>query len=104
MITSGNGVGPHGNSLTRNGSYTLTWTQDCYTLEGSWSRSGAAGTATTAVSDYTRCKGLCPSAGTITHTGVKGRTVTVTFDGSDVASWSTSGGLSGTVNLLCTPQ
>lgn len=102
VATMGSGVGPLGNAISHTGDYTVTWTETCFTLDGMWSTTGPRGTRSTTISGFERCQGECPAAGgTISHTFVGGRTVTLTFDGSDVASWATSGGRSGTVNLPC---
>jgi hypothetical protein len=103
VTTSGQGTGPAGHEVAREGSYTITWTDTCFTLTGTWSTVRLAGTSSTVVSGYSRCEGACPEAGSIIHTGVGGRTITVTFDGSAEASFALSGGRSGSVDLLCTP-
>ena len=43
----------------------------------------------------------CAAGGTIVHTQGRVFSVTMTYDGSAVASWATAGGRSGTVNLKC---
>jgi len=101
VTTRGNGTGPRGYALSYEGHSEYVFADDCFTLNGNWSRRGIAGTAGTVVTDYARCAGACPTSGTIVHTGVRGRTVTIEFDGSGSASWSTSNGRSGTVDLLC---
>jgi hypothetical protein len=49
------------------------------------------------------CAGGCPEpGGELTFTGgLSGVTLTITFDGSGIAQWSTSNGKSGTLPLLC---
>lgn len=104
VTTSGDGTGALGNHITRNGSYTVTWDSAslCATLDGSWSTEIAGATWSTSVTGFEQCKGLCPEKGTIAHTGgISKVTITVTFDGSAAAKWSTSRGASGTLNLLC---
>lgn len=105
VTTHGEGVGPRGNSFTRDGSYTTTHdpATACLTLDGQWSLEGQGGVGrSTVASGLQRCDGMCPAAGgQIVHTGVRGRTVTVTFDGSAQAAWSSSTGRSGTVDLTC---
>jgi hypothetical protein len=101
--TKGTGTGPLGNSFSRMGNYTITWTATCFTLNGSWSTTTDLGTRSTQVTNFTRCVGTCPAnGGSIAHTYRTGATLTITFDGSDVAHWTTSTGLSGTINLPCT--
>jgi len=105
VTTNSSGVGPRGNAFTRVGSYTVERdpATACVSLDGQWQLDVTnARSRSTTVSGLARCDGMCPAAGgTITHTGILGRTVTVTFDGSDVASWTTSNAHSGTVDLTC---
>jgi len=90
------------------GSYTVTRDQatGCRTLDGQWStdwsaQRGSATTSTTATG-LKKCGDACPAAGgQVVHQGVLGRVVTLTFDGSAVASWETNRGKSGTINLPC---
>jgi hypothetical protein len=100
VTTSGAGTGPLGNSIVRQGNYTITWDASCVATNGSWATtSGESSRSTTA--QLKRCNHQCPT-GTVTHT-YGGRTITITFDGSAVAKWTTSNGKSGTINLICTP-
>lgn len=106
VATDGSGTGPRGNAITRHGAYTLTWDDatDCGALDGSWSTGIGSATWSTSISGYAQCKGHCPSGGTLSHTGgLSGVTVTVRFDGSADARWSTSRGRSGTIALFCAP-
>jgi hypothetical protein len=49
--------------------------------------------------------GKCPAnGGSISHTFANNVTLTITFDGSATAQWSTSNGRSGTINLVCVPN
>ncbi|WP_437569962.1 hypothetical protein [Sorangium sp. So ce542] len=50
-----------------------------------------------------RCAAQCPAAGgTVEHAGgLSGVTITIAFDGSDSATWSSSRGRSGTLDLAC---
>lgn len=99
VVTSTTGVGGRGFELAHDGDYTLTWDDQCVMLEGAWSSSrGDASRATTA--DVTRCVDACP-IGEVTRTTVNGRTITVTFDGTATARWSSSGGRSGEFPLAC---
>jgi len=105
VTTHSHGVGPRGNAFTRDGSYTVERNPAtaCVSLDGQWQLdvAGARDRSTT-VTGLARCDGMCPTAGgRIVHTGVLGHTVTVTFDGSAVASWTASTGRSGTVDLTC---
>jgi hypothetical protein len=100
VTTSGAGTGPLGNSIVRQGNYTVTWDASCVATDGSWATtSGERSRSTTA--QMKRCDHQCPT-GTVTHTH-GGRTTTITFDGSPVAKWTTNDGKSGTINLICVP-
>ncbi len=106
VTATSTGTGPRGVSLKRNGTYTVTFdsTTQCATVNGSWSTDVGAREATTTVTDYQRCKGTCAATGTIVHSTLRGATVTVAYNGTSAASWSTTGGRAGTVNLLCSPK
>jgi len=104
--TQGSGTGAFGNAINRNGGYTLTWDDAsmCGTLDGAWSTMIGSDTWSTSIANYAQCKAHCPSSGTLSHTGgISKLTVTVTFDGSAAAKWSTSRGRSGTIALFCSP-
>jgi len=104
--TQGSGTGAFGNAITRNGSYTLSWDDAsmCGALDGAWSTTIGSDTWSTSITNYAQCKAHCPSSGTLSHTGgISHVTVTVTFDGSADAKWSTSRGRSGTIALFCSP-
>ena len=104
--TQSSGTGPRGHSGVRVGHYTATRdSDDCRTLNGTWSTAwdGARATSSTTATALQQCADKCPVAGgTVQHTGVLGRTVTLTFDGSASADWSSTNGKSGTVTLQCT--
>ncbi|MBL8909759.1 MAG: hypothetical protein JNM17_03545 [Archangium sp.] len=103
VVSNATGTGPRGGKIDREGAYTITYdsTTECVTVDGTWTTKAALRTSTTVVAGYKRCKGTCPAAGgSIVNT--TGRTVvTLAYDGSAVASWSTAAGRSGTVNLRC---
>ena len=105
VTTSGSGTGPRGNSITRTGNYVLTYdsASNCLGLDGQWATNIAGYQWSTQVSAFEKCAASCPAAGgSITHHGgLSGITITVDFDGSATASWSTSNGHSGTIGLLC---
>jgi len=104
VATQGSGTGPRGHAFSRAGSYTVTrdLATSCLALNGAWQLSASGLSRTTTVSGLARCEDMCPAAGgSIVHTGFRGRTVTVTFDGSAVASWSSTSGRSGTIDLTC---
>ncbi|MBP9085556.1 MAG: hypothetical protein KBG15_05525 [Kofleriaceae bacterium] len=99
VTTAGAGIGPLGNEISRTGAYTVAWTATCATVAGAWSTTvGDAARSTTV--QMQRCKDSCP-IGSVVHTGRLGRTVTVTFDGTAVASWVSSKGGAGTIDLPC---
>ena len=103
--TTGTGTGPLGNEIDHTGQYTITWdtATQCGSLDGMWStefsNATTSATRSNAVS-VMRCAGGCPT-GQIVHTGLAGVTLTVEFNGTNLASWSTSTGKSGTFNLAC---
>lgn len=103
--TSGTGTASHGRSATREGEYTFDWSADdaCIALQGSWSHAGTERSGETSVTDFATCEGSCPAAGgTIVYQGgPSDASVTIAYDGSDAAGWSTSGGKSGTLPLAC---
>lgn len=104
VTTEGEGVGPRGNAFTRSGGYTLTrdTATDCLALDGSWQLDARRAARSTTVTGLSRCANTCPAAGgSIVHTGFRGRTVTVTLDGTSAAAWSSSTGKSGTIDLSC---
>ncbi|HSN26970.1 MAG TPA: hypothetical protein VLT45_11805 [Kofleriaceae bacterium] len=103
--TQGSGVGPLGNDVEHTGQYTITWDtgSQCHSIAGHWSTELSSGTASATRSNdvnLMRCAGGCPT-GTVTHHFLGGASLTITFDGTATAQWSTSGGKSGTVNLSC---
>jgi hypothetical protein len=104
VTTLGNGTGPRGHAFQRSGGYTLVWepAAGCFALDGQWKLDAGRAERTTVVSGVRRCEGACPAAGgQIVHTGFRGRTVTVGFDGSAAALWTSSTGNRGTVDLAC---
>lgn len=105
VTTAGAAVGPRGRSIERDGSYTARWDAEgsCFSLDGAWSTRAGSRTWSTAVSGFERCAARCPAAGgTVEHTGgLSGVTITIAFDGSDSATWSSSRGRSGTLDLAC---
>lgn len=103
--TQGEGTGPLGNNIDHNGNYTITWDtgSECGSIDGMWSTEFSNSTTSATRSNdvnLMRCAGGCPT-GTVVHHFLGGQTLTVTFDGTATASWATSGGKSGTINLTC---
>jgi hypothetical protein len=95
------GIGPRGRAIERSGSYEVSWDSSCMTLEGTWSTTIGLLRTSTRVEQLRKCTGMCPSSGTVRHEGLRDRTLTISFDGSNSASWSGSDGKSGTVELDC---
>jgi hypothetical protein len=104
VTTLGNGIGPRGHSFVRTGGYTVIadGAADCLQLDGQWKLDAGLAERSTTVTGLRRCKDACPAAGgQIVHTGFRGRTVTLEFDGTSDASWSSTTGKSGTIDLSC---
>lgn len=99
VVTHTTGVGGRGFALEHDGDYTVSWDDDCVTLEGAWSSSrGDLARSTTA--DVTRCRATCPT-GSVTRTTVRDNVIEIVFDGTATASWSSARGRSGTFALDC---
>jgi hypothetical protein len=98
--TTSSGTGPRGRDVEHDGDYRITWDAAtlCHTIDGAWSTQIGDRTRSHEVR-MARCAGECPT-GTITRASLRGD-VTITFDGSPIATWTTSAGLSGTVELRC---
>jgi hypothetical protein len=107
VTTMSSGTGARDVMFTRQGDYDLTWDEGaaCMDLAGTWSTTIGALSWSTTVANYTRCAGGCPMNGAslTTTIGANGFSVTITWDGTAVASWSTSKGRHGTITLTCTP-
>ena len=99
VTTSGTATGPLGGSIVRHGDYTVTYTDTCGTVDGAWSTVIADAARSTTV-DLQRCAGACAS-GTVTRDTFDGRVITITFDGSATANWTSSTGRSGSFALAC---
>ena len=73
--TDGSGIGAFGNTITRNGSYTLAWddASQCGSLDGAWSTqigaTGNSATWSTSISNFASARTHCPSSGALGHTG-----------------------------------
>jgi hypothetical protein len=99
----GTAVGRRGHVLTRNGTRTFRWdsTSECAFLEGDWVTTVDDTTWTTEVRGLEKCARTCPaSGGTVEWTSARD-SLRVELDGTAVASWSTTSGKSGTVDLYC---
>jgi hypothetical protein len=105
VSTNGSGTGPRGTTIDHQGNYTVQWdpTTECRSIVGSWETDLTRGTQSASRSndvDLSRCAGGCPT-GTLTHHFLGGASITVTFDGTATAQWTSSTGRSGTVALAC---
>ena len=105
VTSHGSGTGPRGNAIDHDGAYTIDWDTAtlCRRIKGSWSTEISNGSASRDRStdvDLERCDTGCPT-GTLTHHFLLGASITVTFDGTNVAQWSASTGTTGSVNLTC---
>jgi len=105
VATDGTGTGPRGADIDHKGNYTVSWdpSTQCGSIDGSWSTDFSNGSASAVRSndvDLSRCAAGCPT-GTVTHDFLGGQTLTVTFNGTNEASWATSGGKSGSIALGC---
>jgi hypothetical protein len=106
VTTRGHGIGPRGHAFVRTGGYTVTreTATDCLALDGAWQLDAGLAVRTTTVTGLRRCQDACPAAGgRIVHTGFRGRTVTIDFDGSNAAGWTSTTGNTGTIDLACGP-
>jgi hypothetical protein len=99
VTSRSSGTGALGNDLVHTGDFTVTWDSTCASIDGSWTTSIDDAERSTHAS-LERCSAGCPS-GAITRDTFDGRTIDVTFDGTNVARWTSSTGRSGTVLLLC---
>jgi hypothetical protein len=99
--TAGSGTGPRGLEVERDGDYTIEWetASQCARITGAWSTSVGAAERGNDV-DVRRCVNACPT-GTITHRFLGDGALTITFDGTETAAWSTSAGAAGTFDLAC---
>jgi hypothetical protein len=105
VASTSSGTTALGHAISHEAEYTVAREigTGCSSLDGSWTTTRAARTWTTTATGYLRCSHHCPT-GTLTHTRPSGATTTITFDGTDVASYARSSGRSGTINLPCVPE
>ena len=96
------GVGAYGTTFTRDGDYVFgVEGTDCWALDGEWATTLGARAWTTTVADYGRCVASCPDAGATITFASAASSLTISFDGSDQASWTGSGGGGGAISLAC---
>lgn len=93
-------TGTRGLTIKRDGSFGVVWDQDteCFRLDGS---SDTSRGTTTTVSNFKWCKAQCPTSGTVVHATARNRSVTLVFDGTAEAAWTSATGRKGTLPLRC---
>jgi hypothetical protein len=103
--TRGSGTGPRGHRIDREGSYAVTWNEveKCVTFDGTFETRVSRRDFRTQVSRVSRCAGECPKAGgEIVHeAALLGIRIRITFDGTSEATWTSSKGAAGKIDLLC---
>ncbi|MGE0546002.1 MAG: hypothetical protein AB7O24_25660 [Kofleriaceae bacterium] len=102
VMTHSSGTGPRGNAIEHNGDYMIAWEPavQCAQIAGEWSTTVDERTRSHEV-DLRRCLNQCP-VGTIVQRFDADASLTVTFDGTDHASFMASTGATGTVAISCT--
>jgi hypothetical protein len=99
-----NATTTNGNSFQRTPSaMTLTFNKGtgCFVMNGSETIAVNGNTWNSQATNYTRCVGKCPSAGSFTIMVPGSGTVTATFDGTSNAQLSDSNGATGTQTVSC---
>ncbi|HEY4180305.1 MAG TPA: hypothetical protein VGM90_25860 [Kofleriaceae bacterium] len=94
------GSGPAGHALTHDATYTATIDASCASVDGNWETAGDEN-ASLAI-QVRRCSAGCPT-GTVARERASGGAISITFDGSATAVWSSTRSRTGTVPLACTP-
>lgn len=112
VTTTGAGSGDGGALSGRRGSYTLGFDPSCLTLDGQWTSSVDTQVYQTIVTDFRRCGELCPAEGRIVYGETDAEqaagggqidvdALTVSFDGSDIATYISTELAAGRVQLDC---
>ncbi len=104
VSSAATGTGFRGAVIEHHGDYVVAVDREkrCAELDGHWSTRHGRLERTVEIADLARCQGECPKAGgTVEVKRFNGETLTVTFDGSNMASWSTSDGEAGTHRMRC---
>jgi len=106
VTTSGSVLGRRNHMISHTGAYSLQWngSSQCAGIDsGNWETTVEGNTYTTAVTNWRRCGTTgCPaSGGSISYSGA-GSFITLTYDGTRRATWTSGAGGSGTVTLFCT--
>ncbi len=109
VTSSGMFKGPVGGAMDRSATYTVSWDADCRTIDGTWTFTKTlpgpmmkVQTRSTKITGLKRCMTGCPT-GKVELTRPNGLVITVTYDGTNMATTMTSKGGSGTKVLECTP-
>ena len=103
VTTDWKGYTAENRATSRKGVYTAILDSGafCVGLDGDWNTKIGLVAWNTSVQDFRVCKDACPDdGGTVTWTS-GARSTVLTYDGSDVASWSNSDEKSGTLDLAC---
>jgi hypothetical protein len=104
-VSTAQATGRLGTAFSRQGGYTLAWSasKNCLAISGTWQTTTAARAAATTVSGYDRCSSHCPAVGAQIEYGIDASdNLSIAFDGSTDADWSTATGKHGMVDLECT--
>jgi hypothetical protein len=83
------------------GTLALSLTETCVAADGSLAATAGTNALTVAVAGYERCGGACPSqGGSIAVSGGR-KSITISFDGTNRAQVTVSGGSSFTLPIVC---
>lgn len=99
------GLTARGRAFERSASWTVTWSVggSCVTIDGEAKGTVLKRSIDTKVEKYVRCRGECPEAGglvTVTDSATNER-VSLSFDGTNEAKLTTSGGTTTQIALAC---
>lgn len=106
VTTSGSATGRRNHMISHTGTYSLQWngSSECAGIDsGTWNTTVDGETFTTTVTNWRRCGATgCPAAGgSIGFSGPRSF-ITLMYDGTPEASWTSGAGGSGTIRLFCT--
>jgi hypothetical protein len=99
IATTSSATSAKGKTITRAGSYTVTWDGMCLSLDGAVTTTVGTTVYATTFGNFKKCRGMCPS-GSITFASSKGTSLILNYNGTATATW-TSGTKMGTIPLLC---
>lgn len=95
-------TGARGHEVVVSGANTIGWdAAGCVTAAGSGSATIDGDSFSTTTSSFARCPNACPAAGGTFVFASPAATITIRFDGTATAAWSTDGDRSGTIPLVC---